>query len=177
MNREDCWSDTFQLYGKNGLIATSLAGQNNLYTSLLWTRARIKPMRLKPISGYFFVLCLVAQSCLTLFHPMDCSPPGSSVHEDSPGKNTGVGCHALLHGIFPTQGSNPGLPHCRQILYHLSHQKRPRIVDWVSYPFSRGSPRPRDWTHVSTLQAEDSSPAELPGTPTCIPIWVEFLAF
>ena len=43
---------------------------------------------------------------------MDCSPPGSSVHEDYPGKNTGVGCHALLQGIFPTQGSNPGLPHC-----------------------------------------------------------------
>ena len=51
--------------------------------------------------------------------PTDCSPPGSSVHGDSPGKNTGVGCHALLLGIFPTQGSNPGLPHCRQILYHL----------------------------------------------------------
>ena len=43
---------------------------------------------------------------------------------DSPGKDTGVGCHALLQGIFPTQGSNPGLPHCRQILYHLSHQGR-----------------------------------------------------
>ena len=52
--------------------------------------------------------------------PMDCSPPGSSVHEDSPGKNTGVGYHALLQGIFPKQGSNPDLPHCRQILYHLS---------------------------------------------------------
>ena len=46
------------------------------------------------------------QSYLTLCDPMDCSPPGSSVHEDSPGRNTGVGCHALLHGIFPTQGSN-----------------------------------------------------------------------
>ena len=64
----------------------------------------------------------VTQSCLTLCDPMDCSPPGSSVHEDSPGKNTGVGCHALLQGIFPTQGSNPGLPHCRRILYQLSHQ-------------------------------------------------------
>ena len=42
---------------------------------------------------------------------MDCSPPGSSVHGDSPGKNTGVGCHALLQGIFLTQGSKPGLPH------------------------------------------------------------------
>ena len=48
---------------------------------------------------------------------MDCSPPGSSVHGDSPGKNTGVGCHALLQGIFPTQESNQGLLHCRQILY------------------------------------------------------------
>ena len=57
---------------------------------------------------------------------MDCSLPGSSVHGDSPGKNTGVGCHALPQGIFPTQGSNPGLPHCRQILYHLSHQESPK---------------------------------------------------
>ena len=56
------------------------------------------------------------QSSPTLDDPMDCSPPGSSVHRDSPGKNTGVGCHDLLQGIFPTQGSNPGLPHCRQIL-------------------------------------------------------------
>ena len=61
--------------------------------------------------------CLSAQLCLTLCNPMDCSPSGSSVHGDSLGKNTGVGCHVLLWGIFPTQGSNPGLPHCRQILY------------------------------------------------------------
>ena len=53
---------------------------------------------------------------------MDCSPPGSSVCGDSPGKNTGVGCHALFQGIFPTQGSNPGLPYFKWILYHLSHQ-------------------------------------------------------
>jgi len=57
---------------------------------------------------------------------MDCSPPGSSVHGDSPGKNTGVGGHALLQGIIPTQGLNPGLPHCRQIIYQLSHQGKPR---------------------------------------------------
>ena len=44
---------------------------------------------------------------------------------DSPGKNTGVGCHFLLQGIFPIQGLNPGLPYCRQILYHLSHQGSP----------------------------------------------------
>ena len=53
------------------------------------------------------VLCLVSQLCLTLCDPMDCSPPGSSVHGYSPGKKTGVGCHALLQWIFPTQGSNP----------------------------------------------------------------------
>ena len=72
--------------------------------------------------------CCVAQSCPTLCNPMDCSPPGSSVHGDSPGKNTGVGYHALLQGIFPTQGLNPGLPYCRQILYHLSHQGSPNVV-------------------------------------------------
>ena len=71
------------------------------------------------------LLFLVAQSCLTLCIPMDCRPPGSSVHGDFPGKNTGVGCHALLQGIFPTQGLNPSLPHCRQILYSLSHQGSP----------------------------------------------------
>ena len=85
------------------------------------------------------VLCLAAQSCLNLCDPIDCSPPGSSVHGDSPGRNTRVGCHAILQGIFPTQGSNPGLPHCRWILYRLSHQGSPRIVKWVAYPFSRGS--------------------------------------
>ena len=43
-----------------------------------------------------------------------------------PGKNTGVGCYFLLQGIFPTQGLNPGLLHCRQMLYHLSHQGSPK---------------------------------------------------
>ena len=62
------------------------------------------------------------QSCLTLCDPMDRSLPGSSVHGDSPGRNTRAVCHSLLQGIFPTQGSNPGLPHCGQMLYHLSHQ-------------------------------------------------------
>ena len=67
--------------------------------------------------------CSVAQLCLTLCDSMDCSLPGSSVHGDSPGMNTRVGCHALLKGIFPTEGLNPGLPHCRWILYCLSHQQ------------------------------------------------------
>ena len=65
------------------------------------------------------VLCLVAQSCPALCNPMDCS------HGDSPGKNTGVGSHALLQGIFLAQESNWGLLHCRQILYQLSYQRSP----------------------------------------------------
>ena len=56
-----------------------------------------------------------------------------SVHGDSLGKNTGVGCHVLLQGIFTIQLSNPGLPHCWQILYCLSHQGSPRILEWVAY--------------------------------------------
>ena len=56
------------------------------------------------------VLCLVTQLCLALCDPMDCSPPGSSVHGDSAGKNTEVGCRAFVQGIFPNQGSDPGLP-------------------------------------------------------------------
>ena len=70
----------------------------------------------------YSVLCLVAQSCPTICDAMDSSPPGSSVHGDSPGKNTGVGGHAFLQGIFTAQGSNSGLLHCRRILYHLSPQ-------------------------------------------------------
>ena len=71
----------------------------------------------------YLMLCLVAQSCPTLCDTMDSNLPGSSVHGNSPGKNTGVGCHALLQGIFPTQGSNLALPHCRWILYCLSWEK------------------------------------------------------
>ena len=68
-------------------------------------------------------VCYVAQLCLNLCDPMGCSPTSCSVHGDSPAKNTGVGCHALLQGTFPTQGSNLcllWLVHCRQILYQGS---------------------------------------------------------
>ena len=66
--------------------------------------------------------CLVTQSCPTLCNTLDCSPPDSSVYGDSPGKNTEVGYHFLPQEIFPTQGSNSHLLHCRKILYLLSHQ-------------------------------------------------------
>ena len=74
----------------------------------------------------------VSESCPTLCNFTD--------------QNTGVGSLYHLQGIFPTQGLNPGLPHCRQILYQLSHKGSPRILEWVAYPFSSGSSRPRNWT-------------------------------
>ena len=104
------------------------------------------------------VLYLVAQSRQTLCDPMVCSLPGSSVHADSPGKNTGV------VAVPSSSESSPGLPHARRILYCLSHQGGPWILEWVAYPFSRGSSRPSNRTGSPALQA-DSLPAELLGKP------------
>ena len=73
---------------------------------------------------------------------------------NSPGQNTGVGSRSFPQGIFPTQGSNPGLPHHRQILYQLSHQRSPRILEWVAFPFSSGSSWPRNQTGVSCIAGE-----------------------
>ena len=67
-------------------------------------------------------MCLFAQLHLILCDPTDSSPPDSSVHGDSPGKNSGVCCHALLQGIFSTKGLNPGFLNCRMIIYLLCHQ-------------------------------------------------------
>ena len=71
---------------------------------------------------YSYLMCCVL--CAVLSHSVkfdSLQPHGLARHGDSLGKNTTVGCHALLQGIFPTQGSNPGLLHCRWILYRLSH--------------------------------------------------------
>ena len=82
---------------------------------------------LQVTDNHFRRVCVCVCVCQSLIrvllfcNPMDCSPPGSSVRGDSPGKNTGVGYHALLQGIFPTQGLNPDLLRCRQSLYRLSH--------------------------------------------------------
>ena len=104
--------------------------------------ARLGRLRIKfrsqqgPRSPYILELrqvlsVLVAQSCLTLCDPMDCSLPGFLCPWDSPGRNTGVGSHSLLQ-TFLTQGLNLGLLHCRQILYCLNHQGSPGI--WRSRP-------------------------------------------
>ena len=85
----------------------------------------------------------VAQSCPTLSDPMDYILQAGTLEW--------VATLSLLQRIFPTQGSNPGLPHCRRILYQLSHKGSPRILEWVAYPFSSGSSRPRNWTRVSCI--------------------------
>ena len=97
-------------------------------------------------------------------------PPGKPVHGlyspwISPGQNTVAGSCSLLQRIFSTQGSNPGLLHCRQILYQPSHQGSPRLLEWVACPFSSGSSRPRNQTiklGSPALQA-NSLPVELTG--------------
>ena len=78
-------------------------------------------------------------------------PHGLYIPRNSPGQNIGVGSLSLLQGIFPIQGSNPGLPHCRWILYQLSHKENPRILERVAYPFSSGSSRPRNPSRISYI--------------------------
>ena len=90
-----------------------------------------------------------SESCSVVSNSLQ--PHGLYSPWNSPGKNTGVGSHSLLQRIFPTQGSNPGFPHCRWILYRLRHQGSPRTLEWVAYPFSRRSSQHRDPTRSSCI--------------------------
>ena len=117
----------------------------------------IKPASPALADGFFLPLSyqeapkmsLKTESCSVM---SDClQPHGLYSPWISPGQNTGVGSPSLLQGIFPTLGSNPGLPHCRWILYQLSHQGIPRILEWVAYPFSRASSQPRNQTRLSCI--------------------------
>ena len=82
----------------------------------------------------------VAQSRPTLCDPMDCNLPGSSVNRILQARILGVGCHFLPQGIFPTQGPNPGLPHCGQTFYRLSHQGSQRNKKGTKKPPRPGVP-------------------------------------
>ena len=110
-----------------------------------------------PGSLLFPMKVKVIQLCPTLCNPMTIQPMEFS------GQNTGVGSRSLQE-ICLTQGSNPGLLHCRWILYQLSYQGSPRILEWVADPFSNGSSQPRNQLGSPALQA-DSLLAELPGKP------------
>ena len=111
--------------GGCGLHLSHRIHQKNIFRHTIACRTPAESGQEDLTSGKEYQIRSVTQSCPTLCDPMNCSPPGTSVHGDSPGKNTGMGCHALLQRIFLTQGLNPGLPHCRQILYCLSHQGSP----------------------------------------------------
>ena len=78
---------------------------------------------------------------------------------NSLGQNTGVGSFSLLQGIFPIQGSSPGVPHCRQILYQLSHKGSPRILEWIAYSFFSRSSQPRNQTGISGIAAAAAAAA------------------
>ena len=88
----------------------------------------------------------VTQLCQTLCNLMD-----YTVHGILQVRILRGGSLSLLQGIFPIQGSNPGLPHCRQILYQLSYKGSPRILEWVAYHFSSRSPWPRNQTGISCI--------------------------
>ena len=105
----------------------------------MWEEISLSPNHLKLIWGHSEICFVVSNS---LQHH------GLYSLWNSPGQSTE---DPLLQGIFPTQGSNPGLPHCRQILYQLSHKESPRILEWVAYPFSNRSFQPRNQTRVSCI--------------------------
>ena len=110
--------------------------------SLLFWMFRIKKSLLPPVLGMRWQELLSRDSL---------QPHGLHSPWNSLGQNPGVGSLSLLQGIFPTQGLNPGLLHCRQTLYQLSHTGSPRILEWVAYPFFSRSPRPRNQTGVSCI--------------------------
>ena len=88
----------------------------------------------------------VAQSCPTTCNSMDCT-----VHRILQARILEWVAFLFSRGSSQAQGSNSGFPHCRQILYQLSHKGSPRILEWVAYPFSSGSSWPRNWTGVSCI--------------------------
>ena len=113
------------------------------------------PTSLPPHRAWVFFpspeeLCcaMLSQSCPTRCNPTDCSPPDSSVHGDSPGNKTGVGFHALLQGIFTTQGSNPGLLHCWQIFTTSATREAHKYWSGEPIPSPSG---PRNQTGVSCI--------------------------
>ena len=113
-------------------------------------------------SFLIYTLLCVCVSCSvvsTSLRPKDCSPLGLRLlcPWNLPGKNTSVSCHSLLQAIFRTQGLNPGLPHCRQILYHLSHQGSPytlllsSIMHVITFPSLSFSFPSHHWNILDTF--------------------------
>ena len=111
----------------------------------------------------------VTQSRLTL------QPHGLYGPWNSPGQNTGVGSHSLLWGIFPTQGSNPGLLHCRRILYQLNLKGSPRCLAdaWISHSTLGVEERPRFWSDFSSVPHFTHRCLLIPSNSRCSPdLWM-----
>ena len=98
---------------------------------------------------------------------------------NSPGRNTGVGSLSLLQRIFPTQESNPGFPHCRQILYQLRHKGNPRTLAWVAYSFSSRSSQPRNQIRVSCIAGSElwGQPKDYDSSLQIATLYTVFLMF
>ena len=118
-----------------------------------------------------------SESCSVMSNSL--RPHGLYSPWNFPGQNTGVGSLSLLQETFPTQGLNQGLPNCRRILYQPTHQRSPRILEWVTYPFSRGSSRARNWTGSPALQADSLPTSRVAQSVKHLPAmretWVQFL--
>ena len=122
---------------------------------IFWEKKKLKHLKVKVTqlcSTFFFFLQLLNLifNCTVTSVELFVSPWTIQSMEFF-GQHTGVGSLSFLQGAFLIQGSNPGLPHCRQILYQLSHKGSQRILEWVAYPFSSGSSQHRNQTGVSCI--------------------------
>ena len=139
------WEDPLEKGMATPLLPGKSHGQRRLSDYSPWGLKELDMTKqLSLLIFCVFFLCLKkwqSLSCVWLF----------VTSWNSPGQNTGVGSLSLLQRIFPTQGLNSGLLHCRRILYQLSHKGSPRILEWVAYPFSSGSSWNRNPTRVSCI--------------------------
>ena len=119
--------------------------QMALFHSFLWLSSILLYTNVKERQWKF------AQLCLTFCDPMDCSPPGSSVHGDSPGKNTGVGCHALLQGNLPNPGTEPTSPALLVDSLPSEPPGKPKNTGVGSLSFLHGTTHPRNQTGASCI--------------------------
>ena len=132
-------------------LCLSEAGRDSLFQIIFKLQHQKTILKMKTIDTCITEsLCYTPETNTTIMSD-SLWPHGLYSPWSSSSQSTGVGSHSLLLGIFSTQGLNPGLSHCRQILYQLGHKGSPRILEWVAYPFSSGSSQPRNWTRVSCI--------------------------
>ena len=119
-------------------LTTFSVGYVNVQSEQTHKHTKLRTSTIYRILIVYLCCAVLRPLVMTDCDPVDCSSPSSSVHRDSPDRNIGVGCHALLQVMFPTQGSNPGLLPSMWILYQLSHHGSPwdygdwqvQLADW-----------------------------------------------